>query len=125
MMINNSFRHTYNKPTSLPNQEVGLFFSPFVKIRGFLLTQPTLNRLACVSFFRSKCPCCFRPANSKVAEFTAIGTVPNKPRLLLRTPPMRQPKAQHTAVTTLQAEPIAVRFFCYQTQLLGQWKMVG
>jgi len=27
-----------------------LFFSPFAKIQGFLLTQPTINRLACVSF---------------------------------------------------------------------------
>ena len=35
MMINNSFRHTYNKPTSLLNQEVGLFFLTICENPGF------------------------------------------------------------------------------------------
>ena len=33
-------------------------------------------------------------------------------------PPMRQPKAQHTAITTLQAKPVTVRFFIIITFLV-------
>ena len=46
---------------------------------------------------------------------------------LPRTPPMRQPKAQHTAVTTLQAEPIAVRFFVtkHSSSASGKWLANG
>ena len=39
MMINNSFKHTYNKPTFLSNQEVGLFFlTIFENLRFFAQT---------------------------------------------------------------------------------------